>query len=162
MSGKDRFHMEEAPVNVAPVFRRTSVQSRTPQRATSSVDHPVKIVYQSGREELLAPEMVAILDMMFGAVAKPRTGTGRRFWRLKAANDSRMFFTDEEILDMANRNGLRASNPVEAAKAMNFVAKFFIVDETGRPIVENGDWVEARSDECGAYRPASSGDTSTT
>ena len=161
---KDRWSMGNTPDNATPVSRRTPVLpvQAGSQRTSLSEDLPVKIIYQSGREITFTEEMTSTYGPLINAViipvakrnAETRERTARRFWRLNLPVDRPIFFDDGQIINRAKSVGLDVSDPVEAAKAMNFVARYFLVDETGEPIKkDNGRWIEADPAD---YRPAPS------
>jgi hypothetical protein len=156
--------MDEEP-NTVRARTRTATNTRDNQtppvnqsrRTTWIKDPPVqiRITYESGREDILTREEIDGDNPILKRLINIRTV--RRFWRLNSATVSDpVYYTDEEVLLKATHEGLKTTDPVEAGKAMNYVAKFYLTGPDGEPLERDGKWVEAAPSDLGAYRPAGS------
>lgn len=141
-----------------PRTAETPTPAKPAKKNTFFKDPPVRvrITYESGREDVLTREQIDGDNPIIKALANIRTV--RRFWRLNVSLRNLTYYTDEEVLQKADHEGLKTSDPVEAAKVMNMVSEYFVTDETGEPIEKDGKWVKATMIDFGAYTPTAPAD----
>ena len=131
----------EEPSTVRTRTIPTPAPARSSGTTTWTDDPPVqvRITHASGKEEVIMAGEINADNPVIKRLVNIRPI--RRFWRLNLTVSNPVYYTDEEIILKADHEGLKTSDPVEAGKAMNFIAEYYLTDGAGEPLKEGGKWV---------------------